>query len=152
MLRVTIELLHGGDESRKRLLATATIANVSGGEIADYDVHVISDDLEGVRHAVLKRYPRRASSVWDIVLRGICRTLTLHERLPKRPPPLSRIVPVRTPKTGIPYVRMMDIPEPARTAFAGNMARSTRPVIEEEADTLDCAYLWDFRDWLAGAR
>lgn len=103
MLRVTVELLPGGDESRRRLLGTATIANVSGGEIADYDVHVTSDDVEGVRHAVLKRYPRRASSVWDLVLRGICRTLTLHERLPKRPQPLSRIVPVRTSKTGIPF-------------------------------------------------
>lgn len=152
MLRVTVELLPGGDESRRRLLGTATIANVSGGEIADYDVHVTSDDLEGVRHAVLKRYPRRASSVWDLVLRGICRTLTLQERLPKRPQPLSRIVPVRTSKTGIPFVRMRDIPEPARTAFARNMAHSTCPVIEEEANPMACIYAWDFHDWLAGQR
>ena len=106
MLRVTVELLPGGDESRRRLLGTATNANVSGGEIADYDVHVTSDDLEGVRHAVLKRYPRRASSVLDLVLRAVGRTLMLQERVPKRPQPLSKIVPVRTSKTGIPYVRM----------------------------------------------
>ena len=152
MLRVTVELLPGGDEARRRVLGTATFENVSGDEIADYDVHVTSDDLEGGRHAVLKRYPRRASSVWYLVLRGICRTLTLQERLPKRPQPLSKIVPVRTSKTGIPYVRMRNIPEPARTAFARNMAYSTCPLIEEEADPMGCVYAWDFHEWLAGQR
>lgn len=149
MLRVTVELVPGGDESRKRVLGTATLENVSGGEIADYDVHVTGEDPVGVRHAVLKRYPRRASSVWDLVLRAVCRTLMLQERPPKRPQPLSRTVPVRTSKTGIPYVRMRKIPEPARTAFARNMAHSTRPVIEEEANPMGCIYAWDFYGWLA---
>jgi len=152
MLRVTVELVPGGDETRRRVLGTATIENVSGDEIADYDVCVTGDDLDGVRHAVLKRYPRRASSVCDLVLRAVCRTLMLQERLPKRPQPLSRTVPVHTSKTGIPYVRMRNIPEPARTAFARNMAHSTRPVIEEESNPMGCIYAWDFHDWLAGQR
>lgn len=58
MLRVTVELLPG--VSRKRLLTIASIANVLGGGIADYDVQVASDDLHGVRHAVFNLYPRRA--------------------------------------------------------------------------------------------
>lgn len=152
MLRVTIELLPAGDESRKSVLATATIANVSGGEVADYDVHVTSDDLDGVRHAVLRRYPRRASSVWDLVLRAICRTLTLHERLPKRPQPLSSTVPIRTSKDDVRYICIRDIPEPARTAFKRNIAYSTCPFVEGEADPIDCAYPWDFHDWLGGFR
>ncbi|MGF6803409.1 hypothetical protein OKW48_006905 [Paraburkholderia youngii] len=38
MLRVTIELLPGGREVGKRVIATADIARVSGGALADYRV------------------------------------------------------------------------------------------------------------------
>ncbi|MFM0665834.1 hypothetical protein [Paraburkholderia sediminicola] len=38
MLRVTIELLPVGRESGKRVIATADIARVSGGALADYRV------------------------------------------------------------------------------------------------------------------
>jgi hypothetical protein len=38
MLRVTIELLPGGRESGKRVIATADIARVSDAALADYSV------------------------------------------------------------------------------------------------------------------
>ena len=53
---------------------------------------------------------------------------------------------------GLRYVRMREIPEPARTFFQKNMAYSTRPLIEDDAQPMDCAYAWDWLDFLAGAR
>lgn len=44
-------------------------------------------------------------------------------------------------------VRLADIPEPHRTAFANTLRGSACPAIEGEAD---CAYAWDWHDWLAG--
>ena len=38
MLRVTIELLPGGRETGRRVIATADIARVRGGALADYSV------------------------------------------------------------------------------------------------------------------
>lgn len=46
MLRVTIELLPGGRESGKRVLATADIARVSGGAFGDYRV-ALEDEVLG---------------------------------------------------------------------------------------------------------
>ena len=40
MLRVTVELLPGGREARKRILAVTEIANIGGGELADYHATV----------------------------------------------------------------------------------------------------------------
>jgi hypothetical protein len=49
----------------------------------------------------------------------------------------------------VPYIRMWELPEPARSAFLDNMARSGRPCVPSAPDA---AYLWDWTDFLAGAR
>jgi hypothetical protein len=151
MLKVTVEIVPAGNFSRARVLGTALIGNIGGGEIADYDVQLSGQDLDGVRHTVLENFPRFSMSVWDLVLRSICKALMLKERLPKRPRPLSKIVPVRTSKTGE-YIRISDIPMPARVLFQKNISHSTCPLIEEERDPFGCAFAWDFHSWLAGGR
>lgn len=151
MLRITVELLPGGNESQVQKLGEAKIWRTNDGELADYSAAVSSDDLPAELHAELSKYPRNASTVWDLVLRAVSKALTRHERLPKRPEPISRVVPVRK-ADGCSYIRIRDIPEPGRTMFLKNIAHSTCPLVEEEDDPRDCAYSWDFKNWLAGLR
>jgi hypothetical protein len=56
VLRVTIELLPGGRESGKRVIATADIARVSGEALADYRVGLKDAVLGEVRCYVLDAY------------------------------------------------------------------------------------------------
>ena len=153
MIRVTVELLPGGDKTRARTLGTAYIGRVSGsGEMATYEALVSGTDLLGGCRATIADYPRNSSSVWDLVLRAVCKALTFQERLPKRPIAMSKRVPIRVDSTGMKYVRLADIPEPARTLFDKNMAHSTCPLIEFDPDPRGCVYAWDWLDWLNGSR
>ena len=149
MLKVTVELWPGGRESSRRVLATADIARVKSGAHADYEVVLHDEVLGDIGAATVHEYPRFAASVWDLVARGIAAALAGKEELPPRPQ--LPVVPVH--KSGdLPYVRLREIPEPVRTLFARNMACSTCPVIEEDPQPMDCAYAWDWLDFLRGAR
>ena len=151
MLRVTVELWPGGRESGRRVLATADIARIKSGAHADYEVDLREALLGDVGDtATVREYPRWSASVWDLVGRCIATALNGgREELPLRP--LLPEVPVHD-SDGLRYVRMREIPEPARTFFQKNMAYSTRPLIEDDAQPMDCAYAWDWLDFLAGAR
>jgi hypothetical protein len=148
MLKVTIELWPDGRESGRRVLATAKIGRIQSGALADYKVE-LSEDPHGKICGTLNEYPRFASTVWDLVARAVAVALTGKEELPPRPQQLD--VPIRT-SGNTPYVRLREIPEPARSLFRKRMAYSTRPVIEEDPMPMDCAYSWDWLDFFAGDR
>lgn len=48
-----------------------------------------------------------------------------------------------------PYIRIGELPEPAQSAFAANVARSSRPYLP---GIRDAAFAWDWQDFLAGGR
>lgn len=97
----------------------------------------------------LNDYPRFASTIWDLVARAVAVALTGKEELLPRPQQLD--VPIHAAGNTT-YVRLREIPEPARSLFKNRIAFSTRPLIEEDPQPMDCAYSWDWRDFLAGGR
>lgn len=145
MLRVTVELLPGGREIGKRVIATADIARVDGGALADYRVALEDATLGKVGEpAIVKSYPRWASNVWDLVVRCLAASLNQgREELPPRP--AQPEVTIRTNDAGFRYVRLDEIPEPARTFFDKALAGSGIP-------DRDCAYAHDWFDFLNGLR
>jgi hypothetical protein len=145
MLRITVSLIPGG-HGTERQLGELHIINVRGGALADYKCVLSGDDLPKPVLVHLGRYPRWSASVWDLVGRAIAKSLSGQERLPRRPDPVT--VPIHA-DGDITYVRMCEIPEPARSAFERRMRGSTVPVIPGEGD---CAYSWDWRDFIGGGR
>lgn len=145
MLKVTVSLIPGG-VGPERTLGELRIINVSGGSLSDYTCELHASDLPAPVHAVIHRYPRWSSSVWDLVGRAIATALSGRERLPRRPQPLN--VPIYKDGT-VSYVRMSEIPEPARSAFERRMCWSTVPVVPSEGD---CAYSWDWLGFISGGR
>ncbi|WP_321898742.1 hypothetical protein [Paraburkholderia heleia] len=145
MLRITVELLPGGRESGKRVIATADIARVRNGALADYAV-VLDDAVLGEvgERAIVRGYPRWAGSVWDLVARGLAAALNQsREVLPPRP--AQPEVTVRVNDAGFRYVRLDEAPEPARTFFDQSLCGSGIP-------DHGCAYAHDWFDFLAGHR
>jgi hypothetical protein len=73
MLRVTVEILPGGDETRARVLATAEVGNVSDlAETSDYDLSVteghnpLTNTPPWSRRGHIFQHDRR-TSVWVLV-------------------------------------------------------------------------------------
>ncbi|MGF7000806.1 hypothetical protein P3T25_009199 [Paraburkholderia sp. GAS32] len=119
MLRVTVELWPGGRESGSRVLATANIGRVKNGAVADYRVK-LQEDVQGeIGAATLDDYPRYASTIWDLVARAVAVALTGKEELPPRPQQLD--VPIHA-VGNTSYVRLREIPEPARSLFCARKA------------------------------
>lgn len=144
MLRVTVELWPGGRESRKRVIATADIGRVRDGALADYEVE-LDEALIGVGdRALLRDYPRWSASVFDLVARCLAAALNCgKEELPPRPALPEVAVHVRG--DGVQYVKLSEIPEPARTFFKENLSGSGIP-------GHGCAYAHDWYDFLEGQR
>ncbi|RAS29752.1 hypothetical protein [Paraburkholderia bryophila] len=149
MLRVTVELWPGGRESGSRVLATANIGRIKNGALADYKVELHEDVQGEIGAASLHDYPRYASTIWDLIARALAVALTGKEELPPRPQQLD--VPIHA-SDNTPYVRLREIPEPARSLFEKRIVYSTRPVIEEDPHPMDCAHAWDWTDFLDGGR
>lgn len=151
MLRVTVELWPGGRESGKRVIATADIGKVKDGALADYEVHLEESTLGDVGNiATVCEYPRWSASVWDLVARCIAAALNGgQEGLPSRPTLLE--VPVHD-SGGLQYVRLREIPEPARTFFQRRIVNSTRPMVSDDPEPMDCAYVWDWDAFLGRRR
>ncbi|MBB5499992.1 hypothetical protein [Paraburkholderia sp. MM5384-R2] len=145
MLRITIELLPGGREDGKRVIATADIARVSSGALADYRVALDDAVLRQVgARATVRGYPRWAGSVWDLVARCVAAALNQgREALPPRPAPPQ--VTVHVNGAGYRYVRLDKIPEPARTYFDRKLAGSGIP-------DHGSAFAHDWFDFLNGQR
>lgn len=151
MLRVTVELWPGGRESGKRVIATANVGRVKSGALADYQVQLEEGPIGKVGDtAFVRNYPRWSASVWDLVGRCIAAALSGgREELPARPELPE--VPVHVSE-GVQYVRLSEIPEPARTFFERRIDGATCPYVEEEPDPRDCAYAHDWHDFLSGGR
>lgn len=134
MLKITVSLVPGG-VGTERKLGELHISNVGGGALADYQCVLNGDDLPGPLCVSVRLYPRWSSSVWDLVGRAIAKSLSGQERLPRRPRPVT--VPIHA-DGNLTYVRMCEIPEPARSAFKLRMRWSTVPVITGEGG---CAFM-----------
>ena len=148
MLKVTVELWPGGRESGTRVLATVRISRIKDGSLADYRVER-SEEPNGKICGTLEDYPRYSVTLWDLVALAVAVALTGNEELPRRPQQLD--VPVRTSGNDA-YVRLREIPEPARSLFEKRMTYLTRPVIEEDPQPMDRVYALDWTDFLAGRR
>ncbi len=146
MLRVTVELWPGGRETAKRVIATADIGRIRDGALADYEVTLREGLLGDIGDtAFVRSYPRWSASVWDLVSRAIAAALNGgREELSKRPQLPEVSVHVEE-GSGRRYVRLSEIPEPARTFFARNIEFSGMPLP-------GCAWAHDWQDFLEGRR
>lgn len=152
MIRVTVEIWPGGFESARRVLATADIGRTKDGPLADYEV-TLSEDLVGVvgQSARVLNYPRWSRSIWDLIARCIAAGLNGgNEELPARPETLK--VPIHIAAGNCRYVRLREIPEPARLFFQRNIANSGRPMVADDPEPTDCAWAHDWTDFLEGRR
>jgi hypothetical protein len=92
MLQVTVELLPYGDPdaARRKHLGTVKIVNICGDRArGSYEVHVFDETGERIATGYLPDYPRFATTVWDLVARGVATALAGEEKLPLRPSPRS---------------------------------------------------------------
>ncbi len=73
MLRVTIELLPGGHEHRKRTLATGTITNLGTGSPTQGNYFVELRDKAGRmwRYGTVNNFPRKRLLAWDLLFRAL---------------------------------------------------------------------------------
>ena len=127
-----------------RQLGEMRIGRVVGGAQSDYLVEVATET--GLVTAEVHGYPRWSASVWDLVARGLAAALYGEETIGKRPTPIN--VPVHRTPEGQPYVRAIDIPQLARSAFEYRMRYSTRPGIAGESSR--CYWAWDWEAFIEG--
>lgn len=139
MLKIAISIIPNG-VGKERQLAELHIANIGGGALADYKYSVSAEGTDEAS-GYITRYPRWSASVLDLVARAIAKALTGREALPRRPRPIK--VPVRIDiNAGTKYVRVREIPEPAKSAFVKQLGSRARPSISGEDD---CVHA---EDWL----
>lgn len=71
MIRVTIELVPRGDESRTRVLAVGTIVNDGSGTLqrGNYRFRLSQSGRVGAvsREGEVRNFPRRAKNVWHLL-------------------------------------------------------------------------------------
>jgi len=151
MLRITIELLPGGRTEGRRVVAVGNVGRIRDGACADYAVSLGETPLPETLSGEVREYPRWSASVWDLVARALCVALSGEEALPKRPTVPD--VPIhRSNVPGAAYVRLPEIPEPARTAFWNHIRYQTRPIVSDVPDRMQCAHLWEWQRFLSGGR
>lgn len=86
MIRITVELLPGGDASRARHLGTATIANDATGD-ARTGNYVFTLSKWGRPKVVWKRgavrgFPRLARGPWDLLYLCLAEVVAVRNRRP----------------------------------------------------------------------
>ncbi|ACD18252.1 conserved hypothetical protein [Paraburkholderia phytofirmans PsJN] len=89
MLLVTVEKLPYGDPDPRfrKQLATVEIVNIGGSfASASYEVRLFEEAGNRIATGLLVDYPRYATTVLDLVGRGIVTALAGSEELPPRPP------------------------------------------------------------------
>lgn len=83
MLRITVELLPNGDESRKSHLGTAEIINIGSGdsETGNYKVRLSKwgDPSKVWKSGELQGFPRQQLGPWDLL--SLCLVATLGDRI-----------------------------------------------------------------------
>lgn len=75
-MRITIELVPGGDENRAAVIARGSISNVTDiGEVCDYVCSFEEDPWKGQSRgpyrAQLTAWPRSEHGAWEIVLAAL---------------------------------------------------------------------------------
>jgi hypothetical protein len=72
MLRVTIEVIPNGDESRRRPIRVMNIANMSGlADASDYEVHVVGERHANKKHGFVRGHERKRFGCWALIARAI---------------------------------------------------------------------------------
>jgi hypothetical protein len=73
MLVIRIELWPGGDEARKRTLATGTITNLGTGSMArgNYFADLRNAAGRPWRHCAVTDFPRKRLLAWDLLYRTL---------------------------------------------------------------------------------
>jgi hypothetical protein len=73
VIKVIVELWPGGDESRKKTLATGTIANIATGSLTSGNYFVDLRDKAGRpwRHGTVTGFPRKRLLAWDLLCRAL---------------------------------------------------------------------------------
>lgn len=112
------------------------------GCFGDLEVWGVSTGVSRVERVALHPW----SSTRALIIQGQC--LAAWRQSDLKPWPDEVRVPVHKYRD-TPYVRDIDLPEPARSEFERRMRHSTRPVIPGEGL---CAYAWDWTGFLAGGR
>jgi len=149
MLRITVEMLPGGQGGSRKVLATGDVGRVTGGRLGTYSV-VLNEELFGVvASGKVGNYPRYSCSIWDLVARCAIVAMTGREEMPPRP--TLPDVPIH--HTGsLPYVRLSEIPQPARALFESNLQTLTRSLIAGVDEPGECVRASVWEDFLDGKR
>ncbi len=72
MLRVTIEVVPNGDETKKRPIRVMTISNMSGlADMSDYEVHVVGERHANKKHGLVRGHERKKFGCWALIARAI---------------------------------------------------------------------------------
>jgi hypothetical protein len=90
MLQVTVELLPFGDPNAatRKQLGNVEIVNIGGDRAhASYEFRVFDETGVRIASGLLADYPRFATTVWDLVARGVATALAGKEELPPSPSP-----------------------------------------------------------------
>lgn len=72
MLRLTIEVIPNGDETKKRPIRVMTISNMTNlADMSDYEVHVVGERHSNKRHGFVRGHERRKLGCWALIARAI---------------------------------------------------------------------------------
>jgi hypothetical protein len=72
MLRVTIEYIPSGDEKRKRVIRTMTIANATNlADVSDYRIDVTGENNAHKKRGVVRGHDRKRLGAWALLSRAI---------------------------------------------------------------------------------
>lgn len=76
MLRITMELVPQGDESKAKVLASGTITNLGGqasDKLGDYKYKLKKQRGRIWREGELKGFPRQSRGVWTLLFVILCK-------------------------------------------------------------------------------
>ena len=82
MLRVTIEYLPVGDETRKKIIATGIIYNDATGteELGNYHAELFDEDCHRWgKTGLVKKFPRLKLTAWDLLYRILKKIVEKHQ-------------------------------------------------------------------------
>lgn len=85
MLRITVELVPHGDESRAETIETMLIANDTTGNYVKGNYAYAYSSITGMKSGVVKKYPRRMGA-WPLIAR------ILNDKDHERTPLTERLV------------------------------------------------------------
>jgi hypothetical protein len=72
MLRVTIEVIPNGDETKKRPIRVMTISNMTGlADVSDYEVHVVGERHTNTKRGLVRGHTRLKLGCWALIARAI---------------------------------------------------------------------------------